>query len=90
MPVAGGPEVEVAPKVFNWASLSITAKGAYFLSDEKTLQLVDAATGRITTVARLEKTLYWGGITVSVDDAYVIFPEWEAGGSDLMLVENFQ
>ena len=32
MPVAGGPEVEVAPKVLYWGSFSITGKGGSFLA----------------------------------------------------------
>jgi hypothetical protein len=32
MPVAGGPEVEVAPKVLYWGSFSITGKGGLFLA----------------------------------------------------------
>jgi Tol biopolymer transport system component len=88
MPVAGGPEIEVAPKVLRWPDFSITAKGVYFLPDYKTLQLLDAATGKITTVATTDKPS--GGISVSPDDAYIVFAEWGLGGSDLMLVENFR
>ena len=91
MPVAGGPEVEVAPKVHNWHCFSVTAKGVYFVSDARTLQLLDAATGKITTVATADKPSFSDdGISVSPDDAYMVFAEWELGGSDLMLVENFR
>jgi serine/threonine protein kinase len=91
MLLAGGPEVEIAPKVVDYTSFSITAKGAYFLPDRKTLQLVDAATGRITTVAKAEKESFGNfGISVSPDDAYIVFAEVEPSGSDLMLVENFR
>jgi Tol biopolymer transport system component len=89
MPVAGGPEVEVAPKVVYWGCFSVTAKGVYFLPDYKTLQLLDAATGKIKTVATTDKPST-GGISVSPDDAYIVFAEWGLGGSDLMLVENFR
>jgi hypothetical protein len=88
MPVAGGPEVEVAPKVLWWPYFSVTAKGVYFLPDAKTLQLLDAATGRITTVAKAEKG--FGTFSVSPDDAYMVFSEAGSGGSDIMLVENFR
>ena len=91
MLLAGGPEVEIAPKVVDYTTFSITAKGAYFLPDRKTLQLVDAATGRITTVAKAEKESFGNfGISVSLDDAYMVFAEVEPSGSDLMLVENFR
>jgi len=88
MPVAGGPQVEVAPKVLWWPDFSVTAKGVYFLPDAKTLQLLDAATGRITTVAKAEKG--FGTLSVSPDDAYMVFTEMESGGSEIMLVENFR
>jgi Tol biopolymer transport system component/predicted Ser/Thr protein kinase len=94
MPVAGGLEVEIAPKVVMWDSFSVTAKGVYFLPDLKKLQLFDAATGKITTVAKAEKYSFGGGfgggISVSPDDAYMVFAEVVSGGSDLMLVENLR
>jgi Tol biopolymer transport system component len=90
MPAGGGPEEEIAPKVSGWPSLSVTAKGAYFLSDPRTLQLFEAATGRIVAVARLGKNQWDNEISVSPDDAYAVFSEFETAGSDLMLVENFR
>jgi Tol biopolymer transport system component len=90
MAAAGGPEVEVAPKVLWWPDFSVTAKGVYFLPDAKTLQLLDAATGRITTVAKAEKGFGTGTFSVSPDDVYMVFSEGESGGSDIMLVENFR
>jgi hypothetical protein len=39
-------------------------------------------------VAKAEKG--FGSFSVSPDDAYMVFPEWEPGGTDLMLVENFR
>jgi Tol biopolymer transport system component/DNA-binding winged helix-turn-helix (wHTH) protein len=91
MPVAGGAEVKVAPKVLSWSSFSITAKGVYFLADPRTLQLLDAAAGKIRTVAKADKYSFGTyGISVSPDDAYMVFTEVENGGADIMLVENFR
>jgi len=91
MPVAGGPEVEVAPKVLWWPDFSVTAKGVYFLPDAKTLQLLDAATGKITTVAKAGRDSFGTtGISVSPDDAHMVFAENESTGNELMLVENFR
>lgn len=90
MPAGGGLEEEIAPKVSGWASLSVTAKGAYFLSGSQTLQLFEAATGRIITAARVGKNHWDNEVSVSPDDAYAVFPEFEIAGSDLMLVENFR
>lgn len=77
-----------------WDCFSITAKGAYFLPDLKTLQWADAGNGKITTVAKADKysfgSAYGGGISVSPDDAYMVFADVQSGGTDLMLVKNFQ
>ena len=56
--------------------------------------MFDAATGKITTVANAEKysfgSAFGGGISVSPDDAYMVFAEVGLSGSDLMRVENFR
>ena len=89
MPVAGGEEEQVVPRVLNFASFSGTEKGVYFFSDPKTLQLLDEKTGLIRTVARLEKHSFSVGMTVSPDDAYLIISQLDLR-SDLMLVEGFR
>ena len=96
-PVAGGLEMEVAPKA---CALSVTARGIYFLPDSETLQVVDEFIGKIRTVAKAKGFHFddrilaevAGGVffTVSPDDAYAIFAEGQHTGSDLMLVENFR
>jgi hypothetical protein len=58
---------------------------------KKTLQLLDEKTGLIRTVARLEghpATSY--GITVSADDASLVFCARPNSRYDLMLVEGFR
>jgi hypothetical protein len=51
--------------------------------------LLSAETGKITRV--VAGTYAFGGrITVSPDDAHIVFSERESSGSDLMLVENFR
>jgi hypothetical protein len=88
MPVGGGEEKAVVPRVIFWYSFCVTAKGVYFLSDPQTLQLLDERTGRIRTVARLEKHAA-SYITVSPDDASLVFVQRDERG-DLMLVEGFR
>jgi len=92
MPVAGGPEVEVTPKLLGAHSFSVTARGVYFVPDDdpQKLELLDARTGAIKTVARTKKGGF-GGMSVSPDDRYVaIGGEQVVDGSELMLVENFR
>ena len=90
VPVGGGEEQQIAPLVYDWGDLSVTAKGAYFLPDQKTLQLFDEKTHRITTVVHLgEHSIPFMGITVSSDDTYLMFCDGDRR-RDLMLVEGFR
>ena len=90
MPAGGGEEKRVAPALAAWDRFSVTAKGVYFFSDAKTLQLLDEKTGEIRTVARLEGHSAENGITLSPDSAYLVFSELSRPRRDLMLVEGFR
>jgi Tol biopolymer transport system component len=87
IPVAGGEETEVLPAVNNY--YAVTAKGIYFTPDYRKIQFLDTATGKISTLAEPEKSL-WQGLTVSPDDAYVVWPQYERSSTSLMLVEGFR
>jgi hypothetical protein len=89
MPVGGGEERQVVPGIPDWDSFAVTARGLYFLSDRKTLRLLDEKTGLVRGVARLEGHSADEGITVSGDDAFVIFSQADHR-VDLMLVEGFR
>jgi hypothetical protein len=56
-----------------WEDVAVTGKGVYFLSDRKTLRLLDERTGSVRTVAILKGREATGGITVSADDTYCIW-----------------
>ena len=87
MPAEGGREEEVAQQALvGWASFSVTAKGVYFVT-EGSLRFLDAATGKISTLAAVPTT---GGLTVSPDDHYVVWAQIDRNTTDLMLVENFR
>ena len=73
-----------------WGSFNVTAKGVYFLSDPKTLQLLDENDGPDPHCGTLGGTLGLSGITVSADDAYLVFCAEGNTRSDLMLVEGFR
>jgi hypothetical protein len=90
VPVGGGEEKQVAPVVAAWDRFCVTAKGVYFFSDLKTLQLLDEKTGLISTAARLEGHSAMYGITVPPDSAYLVFSERSSVHNDLMLVERFR
>jgi Tol biopolymer transport system component len=90
MPVEGGEEQQVVPGGFaGWAGFGVTAKGVYFQTD-LTIKFLDAATGKLSTVAVLPTTGGSGGICVSPDDRYVVYTKLDRNTTDLMLVENFR
>jgi dipeptidyl aminopeptidase/acylaminoacyl peptidase len=89
IPVGGGEEKQVLPAVTNWNYFGVTAKGVYFKPDGSTIQFLDTATGKVSTLATLDKPA-GGGMCVSPDDAYVVFGQVDRNTTDLMLVEGFR
>jgi len=89
MSVEGGEEKQVLPAVAKWESFGVTAKGVYFTPDTKTIQFLDTATGKVSTLATLDKPVT-GGLSVSPDDAYVVWSQVDRDTQDLMLVEGFR
>jgi len=89
MPAAGGEAVQVLPGVEQFC---VTSKGVYFVSSEprqKTIQFLDAASGRVSTLASPGKRLE-PGVAVSPDDAYVVWSQVDRETVNLMLVEGFR
>ena len=66
----------------------VTSKGVYFFSDAKTIQFLDAATGKISAIASLDKGS--GDLGVSPDDAYGVWSQVDRFSVDLMLVDGFR
>jgi Tol biopolymer transport system component len=89
MPAEGGEEMQVLPAITRWFHFGITAKGVYFTTDRRTIQFLDAATGKVTALATLDKPAI-GTMCVSPDDAYVVWDQLDRNTQDLMLVENFR
>jgi Tol biopolymer transport system component len=89
MPVEGGEEKRVLPGIGFWPDFGVTAKGVYFSPDRRTIQLLDTATGKVSTLATLDKPM-GEGICVSPDDAYVVWGQVDRNTQDLMLVEGFR
>jgi Tol biopolymer transport system component/DNA-binding winged helix-turn-helix (wHTH) protein len=87
--LGSGEEKQIAPRLAGWSSLSVTSKGAYFMTDPQTVKLFDESTGLVSTVAQLGEHSSSTGITVSADDAYLVFSDGEMR-RDLMLVEGFR
>ena len=105
MPAGGGEELEVVPGVESWELFCVTSKGVYFVPPPpgaNTIQFLDAASGKVSTLATLEKpaadspesaTLgrpVAGGLAVSPDDAHVVWSQMDRNTFNLMLVEGFR
>ena len=89
MPAAGGEAIQVLSGVEQFC---VTSKGVYFVSSEprqKTIQFLDATSGRVSTVATPGKRLE-PGVAVSPDDAYVVWSQVDRETVNLMLVEGFR
>ena len=87
-PVKGGPEVQVLPRVATWADFAIAAKGIYFTPDGKTIQRLEFSSGKVSTLATLEKPL--SSLCVSPDEAFVVWSQLDRRSAELMLVEGFR
>ncbi|MGH9834010.1 MAG: TolB family protein [Blastocatellia bacterium] len=97
IPVAGGAETSVlehhrAGINRQWA---VTEKGIYFTAtetpDHPLIEFFSFATSKVKTVATLEKTVYpISGLAVSPDGRWLIWPQLDRVGSDIMLMENFR
>ena len=67
----------------------MTAKGVYFMPDSRTVRFLDPGSGRVSTLATLEKDVT-GGLCVSPDDRFVVWAQRDRVSSELMLVDNFR
>lgn len=84
-----GDETRILPAVDWWGNYAVTSKGIYFAPDAKKIQFLDLATGKVSTVALLDKHGA-GGLSASPDDAYVVWAQTDRFTMDLMLVEGFR
>jgi Tol biopolymer transport system component len=92
MPVAGGPEEQLADSVFR-INFAVTQKGIYYMTSPgeavrtSALRFYDFATGKTTTILPIGLPEF--GLDVSPDGRYLSYAELDDPGSVLMLVENF-
>jgi len=88
MPVKGGAEVQILPRVADWLDFAIAAKGVYFTPDGKTIQRLEFSSGKVSKLATLEKPL--SSLCVSPDEAFVVWSQLDRYTAELMLVEGFR
>jgi Tol biopolymer transport system component/predicted Ser/Thr protein kinase len=95
MPVEGGEETLILDRRTerNW---TLTARGLCFIdldsSPRPTIEMLDIATGRVTSIAKLEKEpdVSVPGLAVSPDEQWILYAQIDQSESHLMLLENFQ
>jgi Tol biopolymer transport system component len=92
-PLSGGDESQVLPSV-SWRDFTLTNDGLYFVPEpgvlgKSSIQFVSFATSKVKTVAPLSGSPM-EGLSVSPDGRSLVFSQFDQGGSDLMLVENFR
>ena len=95
MPAAGGEAVQVVPLVAGPLSFEVTAKAVYFWYHDNapdipdTIQRLEFSSGRISTVLKPSRVAAMD-LAVSLDDAFVVWPQYDRCGAQLMLVEGFR
>jgi eukaryotic-like serine/threonine-protein kinase len=92
-PLGGGEERQMLSAVSR-RSFFVAAKGVYFMTPrspagEFSIQFLNTTTGKVTTISTIAE--YPGnGLSVSPDGRFIIYPQFDILGQDLMLVENFR
>ncbi len=92
MPRNGGEETRVLESVDNWVFV-IAKEGIYFVPKPDPLgrhaiQFFDFETKKIRSIASIETPA--SDLSLSPDGRWILYPQNDQQGSDLMLVENFR
>ena len=94
VPVNGSAEVHVVDGLSYSINFAVGERGLYFIAfgdtgDKPSVDFFDFATGKRSTVVRLDKP-FWFGMTLSPDERSLVFSLVDSAGSNLMLVDRFQ
>jgi Tol biopolymer transport system component/serine/threonine protein kinase len=104
VPVQGGDEVEVVPPLKGavWNGWALGEHGIYFIDFEAgpraAIKFFSFQTRQISQIGEMEKERRRLGhefaptqrITVSPDEKWLLYVQYDQSGSDIMLVENFR
>ena len=90
VPAAGGEESPLLPSIYN-NNFTLASQGIYFIPSSRpyALQFASFGGGKVVTAAEIPREPAWG-LSVSPDGKSLLYTEFEAIRSDLMLVENFR
>jgi eukaryotic-like serine/threonine-protein kinase len=94
MAIEGGPETRILESVvvFNFA---VTARGVYFMTQpdprasSRLIQFLSSADQTTRLIATIKQDVYHG-FSVSPDERWLVYAPSGPGGSNVMLVENFE
>jgi Tol biopolymer transport system component len=94
VPVEGGEERQVLGSLGLWSNFALVSQGIYFiprseLAAGSSIQFFDFANQKIRPIGAIEKPVFFG-LSVSPDGRWILYSQFDQGGSDLMLVENFR
>jgi serine/threonine protein kinase len=94
VPVEGGEEVQVLDSLSSMGNFDVAADGLFFIPAPEpgtaaSIRFLEFATGKITTVATLEKPPE-RALAVSPDGRRILVTQIEQQNSDLMLIDNFR
>ena len=96
IPTKGGDEVELISSLEAgyWGYWAVVENGIYYLdtTTKPALAFFDITTHRITRLFDLENrpARQAPGLAVSLDKKTVLYTQWDASDSDIILVENFR
>jgi Tol biopolymer transport system component len=92
MPVGGGQEVALV-KSIDWFGFTPATKALYFEklnnNGNTSIQFLNLATGKVSRVITAHRSLCCG-LSISPDERYLLYVQFDQRTSDLMLVENFR
>lgn len=91
MPLNGGTESRITAPIL-LRNFSPAVRGIYFMKNEErgaSIHLLEFATGRVQTIGST-RLPPGNGLSVSPDEQWVIYSQFEQTGSDIVLVENFR
>jgi Tol biopolymer transport system component/DNA-binding winged helix-turn-helix (wHTH) protein len=93
VPAQGGKAMQVTGPLSEPFGFTVTAEGIYYTaalasSDQHLIQFLDFSTGQTRPVVETNRQIGMG-LSLSPDGRFLIFPQRDQVGSDLMLIENF-
>ncbi|HKF54065.1 MAG TPA: hypothetical protein VKJ45_01425, partial [Blastocatellia bacterium] len=79
----------------DYLNLAVVESGLVFVPrNTSSVQFLNSATGKIRLLGKVDRPLTllapYGGLAVSPDGRSILYTQYEQGGSELMLMENFR